>query len=154
MPKRVKPPLEAPPSANPSSKLSFDSQLVNIYLTGLQAEVEAKVRRVAKFREQMRKIDAAGGRTDRPAREAAAQTLIAQITEMLASNLTVRDTLEELLRAAKAVLDDLRQEAIAAERDESPRTHGAAPGGNPGARSRSKPRRAAAAKARARTSRS
>lgn len=148
MPKTLKPRFDAVPSGIPKDKLSFDTQLVNIYLTGLQSEVEAKVRRVAKFREHMRKIDAAGGRTDRRAREGAARTLITQINEMLASNLTVRDTLTELLGAAEAVLDDLRQDATAAPRGESLQTRVAAPPGSPDARSRSGPRRAAAAKAR------
>ena len=134
--------------AVPQDKLSFDSHLVNVYLTGLQSEVEAKVRRVAKFREQMRKIDAAGGQTDRPARARAARVLIGQIKEMLVSNLMVRETLQELLTAAEAVLDDLRHEAMTEKRAESPRSRGAAPGGNPGARLRSTPPRAGAATSR------
>lgn len=145
MPRNVKPP-RAPGITQ--GKLSFDMHLVDIYLTGLQSEVEAKARRVARFREQMRKLDAAGGRINRPARELAARTLIAQIREMLSSNLMVRDTLQELLHAAQTMRDDLRQEAIEAPRDGSPRSRGAARGGNPDARSRSTPPRAGAAKAR------
>lgn len=145
MPRIVKP---ARVSGITQDKLSFDMHLVDIYLTGLQSEVEAKARRVARFREQIRTIDAAGGRIDRAARELAARTLIAQIQEMLSSNLMVRDTLGELLRAAQTLLDDLRQEATEAPRGGSPRSRGAAPAGNPDARSRSTPRRAGAAKAR------
>ena len=148
MAKQVKRTLDTPPSGVPQDKLSFDMQLVDIYLTGLQSEVEAKVRRVGRFREQMRKIDAAGGRTHRPARELAARTLIAQINEMLASNLTVRDTLQELLVAAKTMLEDLREEASEGQRGGSPQNRGAAPAGSPDGQSRSAPRRAAAAKAR------
>ena len=129
-------------------KLSFDMQLVDIYLTGLQSEVEAKARRVGRFREQMRKLDEAGGRINRPAREVAARTLITQIREMLSSNLMVRDTLQELLHAAQTMLDDVRQEASEAPRGGSRRSRGAAPGGNPDGRSRSTPPRAGAAKAR------
>lgn len=95
-------------SKTDQDKLSFDTQLVEIYLTGLQSEVEAKVRRVAKFRDHMRQIDAAGGSTNLQARERAARALIAQVKEMLDSNLTVRDTLEELLKAAETLLADLR----------------------------------------------
>jgi hypothetical protein len=89
-------------------KLAFDTHLMDVYLTGLQAEVEAKVRRVARFRENMKKIDAAGGRTDRAGRERAAQALLGQIEEMLETNLTVRETLKELRAATKEVLADIR----------------------------------------------
>lgn len=90
-------------------KLSFDTHLVKVYLDGLQSEVEAKLRRVGKFREQMQKIDAAGGRTDRGERERAAQALIMQVEEMLTTNRLVRETLEELHEAANAVLKDLQE---------------------------------------------
>jgi len=93
-------------------KLSFDTRLMEIYLTGIQSEVEAKLRRVAKFREQMRKIDAMGGRTDRQARQHVGRALTKQVEVMLETNAEVRDTLEELLKAAKAVLADLERPEI------------------------------------------
>src|SRR4051794_17724590 len=93
-----------------NDKLSLDTQLLDVYLTGLQAEVEAKVRRVAAFRREMRKIDAAGGRTDRAARARAARALIKQVEEMLETNLLVRDSLHDLKSAAEAVLRDLEKE--------------------------------------------
>jgi len=88
-------------------KLSLDAHLVNVYLTGLQSEIEAKLRRVAKFREQMQKVDASRRQTDRRTRERAARALITQVQAMLATNLTVRETLQELLAATKALLRDL-----------------------------------------------
>lgn len=91
----------------PPGKLTFDTHLLDVYLTGLQSEVEAKLRRVAKFREQMRKIDAAGGRTDRQGRQRAAEALIEQVDEMLETNLNVRETLQELRKTAEAVLEDV-----------------------------------------------
>jgi hypothetical protein len=96
-------------AAKQEDKLSFDTQLMEVYLTGIQSEVEAKLRRVSRFREQMKKIDAAGGTTDRAARERAARALIAQVEEMLETNLLVRETLQELRRLADAVLDDVQQ---------------------------------------------
>jgi hypothetical protein len=96
-------------AAKSHDKLAFDTHLLDIYLTGLQSEVEAKLRRVSKFRQQMRKIDAAGGRTDRAARERAAEDLLDQVDEMLHTNLVVRDTLLELKKTAEAVLADLRE---------------------------------------------
>jgi hypothetical protein len=96
-------------AAEQEDKLSFDTHLMDVYLTGLQSEVEAKLRRVMRFREQMRKIDAAGGTTDRAGRERAARALIAQIDEMLDTNLLVRDTLQELRRLADEVLADIQQ---------------------------------------------
>lgn len=93
---------------SPEEKLAFDTHLMDVYLTGLQSEVEAKLRRVARFREQMRKIDAAGGPTDREGRERAARTLIKQIDEMLETNVMVRETLVELHKTAEAVLKDIQ----------------------------------------------
>ena len=92
----------------PQARLSFDTHLMEVYLTGLQSEVEAKLRRVAKFREQMKRIDAAGGKTDTEARERAAFALIRQVDEMLETNIAVRETLVELKKAAEAVLRDVR----------------------------------------------
>jgi hypothetical protein len=92
-------------------KLSLDTHLLDVYLTGLQAEVEAKVRRVAAFRKEMQKIDAAGGKTDRASRARAARALIRQVDEMLETNLLVRESLHDLKAAAEAVLKDLEEEA-------------------------------------------
>lgn len=89
-------------------KLALDTQLMDVYLTGLQSEIEAKLRRVAKFRQEMRNIDAAGRRSERAVRQRSARGLIAQIEGMLETNLTVRDMLLELKSAAEAVLQDLK----------------------------------------------
>ena len=88
-------------------KLALDTQLMDVYLTGIQSEIEANLRRVAKFREEMRKIDDAGRRSQKPGRQRAARALIGQVDEMLETNLTVRDMLLELKAAAEAVLQDL-----------------------------------------------
>jgi hypothetical protein len=90
-------------------KLALDTERLNVLLTGLQAEVEAKVRRVQRFRQQMQKIDAVSGRADMRARERAARALIAQVDEMIETNLIVRDTLHELRETAQAVLKDLTE---------------------------------------------
>jgi hypothetical protein len=90
-------------------KLALDTRLMDVYLTGLQAEIEAKLRRVAKFRQQMQKIDDSGGKTDRAARQRAARALIDQVKDMLATNKIVRDMLRELCTAAKAVLEDVQE---------------------------------------------
>jgi hypothetical protein len=96
---------------NSEDKLTFDRQLLEIYLTGLQAEIEAKLRRVARFREQMQRIDAGHRHTDRKAREQAARALIKQVHDMLATNLLVRETLQELLAVSQAVLRDVQEPA-------------------------------------------
>ena len=88
-------------------KLALDTERLNVLLTGLQAEVEAKVRRVQRFREQMQKIDAGVSRADLKQREKAARALIAQVDDMIETNLIVRDTLHELRETAQAVLKDL-----------------------------------------------
>jgi hypothetical protein len=88
-------------------KLALDTERLNVLLTGLQAEVEAKVRRVQRFREQMQKIDAGLGRGDTKQREKAARALITQVNDMIETNLIVRDTLHELRETAEAVLKDL-----------------------------------------------
>jgi hypothetical protein len=88
-------------------KLALDTERLNVLLTGLQAEVEAKVRRVQRFREQMHKIDAGVSRVDVKQREKATRALIAQVDDMIETNLIVRDTLHELRETAEAVLKDL-----------------------------------------------
>jgi len=88
-------------------KLAFDTHLLDVYLTGLQAEIEAKLRRVTRFRAQMRKIDRAGDATDRRARIRAARALVAQVEAMLETNLLVKDSLEDLLKTARHVLEDV-----------------------------------------------
>ena len=88
-------------------KLALDTERLNVLLTGLQAEVEAKVRRVQRFREQMQKLDSSAGRADLRQREKAARALLAQVDDMIQTNLIVRDTLHELREAAHAVLKDL-----------------------------------------------
>jgi hypothetical protein len=88
-------------------KLALDTERLNVLLTGLQAEVEAKVRRVQRFREQMQKIEQPANRADLKLREKAARALIAQVDDMIETNLIVRDTLHELRETAEAVLKDL-----------------------------------------------
>ena len=90
-------------------KLSFDAHLMDVYLTGLQAEVEAKVRRVVKFREQTKRLDSSDASTDVKARARMVEALIAQVHDMLATNLIVRETLQELLQAAEAVRKDIQE---------------------------------------------
>lgn len=91
-----------------TDKLSFDTQLLDVYLTGLQSEVEAKLRLVARFREDMVKIGAGARKTDAAARERAARGLITRVDQMLVTNRTVRETLQELRDAAEALLKDLK----------------------------------------------
>lgn len=90
-------------------KLSFDAHLVDVYLTGLQSEIEAKLRRVGKLREQLQTMGSSHRKTDPRSRERAARALISQVKEMLRTNLVVRETLQELLTATKALLRDLEK---------------------------------------------
>ena len=89
-------------------KLALDTQRLEIYLTSLQSEVEAKVRRVHRFREQMRQVDARpSGKIDVAQRERAARALITQVDQMLETNLQVRELLHDLRGAAQVVLKDV-----------------------------------------------
>jgi len=88
-------------------RLALDTQRLDVYLTGLQAEVEAKVRRVHRFREQMQQLDSGSGKSNVAQRERAARALITQVDQMLETNLLVREMLEDLRSAAEAVLADL-----------------------------------------------
>jgi hypothetical protein len=90
-------------------KLSFDAHLVNVYLTGLQSEIEAKLRRVAKLREHVQTVSSWHGHADRRSRERMARALITQVQQMLATNLVVRETLQELLTATEDLLHDLEE---------------------------------------------
>ena len=92
------------------AKLALDTKRVEVYLTSLQAEVEAKVRRVRRFREHMQQLDvASSGRRNTEQRERAARTLIVHVDQMLKTNVVVRELLEELRGAAEAVLNDLQR---------------------------------------------
>jgi hypothetical protein len=91
-------------------KLALDTERLSVYLTGLQAEVEAKLRRVQKFRQQMHKLDSSGARSNLQQRERAARALVSELNAMIETNLTVRDMLQELREAAQAVLADLTQD--------------------------------------------
>ena len=89
-----------------SPKLDLDRQLLDIYMTGLQSEVEAKLRRISRFRAEMQKIDKAGGTTDRIALQRAATAIIAQVDEMLETNLLVRQTLHDIRLTAEELIKD------------------------------------------------
>ena len=88
-------------------KLQFDKELLAVYLTGLQAEVEAKLRSVVRFREQMQRLDEVSGPAGRNHREEAARALIKQVEGMLDTNRVVREILQEIRVAAEAVLEDI-----------------------------------------------
>ena len=75
-------------------------------MTGLQSEVEAKLRRISRFRAEMQKIDKAGGTTDRIALQRAATAIIAQVDEMLETNLLVRQTLHDIRLTAEELIKD------------------------------------------------
>lgn len=96
--------------ANDDDRLALDTRRLDVYLTTLQAEVEAKVRRVHRFREQMQELDAGpSGKRNTQQRERAARALVAQVDQMLKTNLSVRELLQDLRGAAQAVLADLSE---------------------------------------------
>jgi hypothetical protein len=91
------------------SKLQFDKELLAVYLTGLQAEVEAKLRSVNRFRDHMQRLDEVSGPAARAQREDAARGLIQQVDVMLDTNRVVREILQEIRTAARAVLEDIER---------------------------------------------
>jgi hypothetical protein len=94
--------------AQEDEKLALDTQLLEVCLTSLQVEVEAKVRDLHRFREQMQKLDrGASGKMNIIDQERAVCALIAQVDRMIDTNVVVRDLLEHLRSAAKSVLQDL-----------------------------------------------
>src|SRR5689334_21228886 len=91
-------------------KQALDTRRLEVYLTSLQAEVEAKIRRVHRFRENMREIDAArSGRRNIHDRSRAARALIEQIDQMMATNLILCDMFKDLRTAAETVLADVSE---------------------------------------------
>ncbi len=96
--------------AKGESKLQFDKELLAVYLTGLQAEVEEKLRAVNRFRANMHRLDEAGGRVSRERREEAARALIRQVEAMLQTNREVREILQDIKTAAEAVLADIAED--------------------------------------------
>jgi hypothetical protein len=100
--------LQSWPMVHDDAKLALDTRRLDVYLTSVQAEVEAKVRLVHRFREHMQHLDdGPSARRNPDQRERAARALITQVDGMLQTNLLVRDMLEELREAAEAVLADL-----------------------------------------------
>lgn len=91
-------------------KLALDSAKLATHLTGLQAEVEAKVRFLKRFREHMQVVDASvGGTVDQEGCKAASRRLLKAVDDMLETNRVVRELLSDLRDAASEVLNDLKQ---------------------------------------------
>jgi hypothetical protein len=93
-----------------SRQVQFDRQLLEVYLVGLQSEVEAKLREVTRFRENMKVLAVSRTPEGRDHQLEAVGKLTEQIDRMLGTNRVVRETLVELLEAAKALARDLRGE--------------------------------------------
>jgi len=87
------------------AKLFVDLQRLQAYITGLQAEVEAKVRMTRGFQTRMQNIEARP-----PHSQADARALLLQVNRMLETNRIVRETLNDLRTAAEDVLKDLTEE--------------------------------------------
>jgi DNA-binding transcriptional regulator GbsR (MarR family) len=95
-----------------SRQVQFDRQLLEVYLVGLQSEVEAKLREVTRFRENMQHLAVSRTAEGRDQQLEAAEELVEQIDRMLGTNKVVRETLAELAEAAKALARDLRNEGV------------------------------------------
>jgi len=96
--------------AHDDEKLALDTAKLGVYLTGLQADVEAKVRLLKRFREHMQVAEGPPvGRVDRERRKAATNRVLKDVDEMLKTNRVVRELLSDLRKAASAVLDDLKE---------------------------------------------
>jgi hypothetical protein len=93
-----------------SLKIQFDRQLLEVYSAGLQSEVEAKLREVTRFRENMQVLAVSRTPDARAQQLEAIGKLAEQIDRMLGTNGVVRDTLVELREAAKALARDLGDE--------------------------------------------
>jgi hypothetical protein len=91
-----------------SKQIQFDRQLLEVYLLGLQSEVEAKLREVKRFRENISVLTASSTREGRQA----GKKLTEQIDRMLDANRVVRETLLELQEAAKALEHDLGDDRV------------------------------------------
>jgi hypothetical protein len=91
-----------------SKQIQFDRQLLEVYLSGLQSQVEAKLREVKRFRENMNVLTVF--RT--PEGREAARTLREQTDRMLDANRIIREMLLELHEAAKALEHDLGNELV------------------------------------------
>ncbi len=91
-----------------SRAVQFDRQLLEVYLVGLQAEVEAKLREVTRFRENMKVLASSRTPEARQQQLDAVQKLTEQVDRMLDTNKTVRETLAELRKAVTTLARDLR----------------------------------------------
>jgi hypothetical protein len=93
-----------------SKRTSYDSQLVETYLTRLQSDIEVKWRGVKCIRDELALLVRSRPVDGRPLGEKV-RTVTQRLDHMLATNHIVRETLLELREAAQALARDLDDES-------------------------------------------
>ena len=95
-----------------SRQVQFDRQLLDVYPVGLHSEVEAKLRELRLLRENMKLVADSNTSQGRDQQIEAVEKLTEQVDRMLGTNKVVRETLMELLEAAKTLARDLRDDGV------------------------------------------
>ena len=95
-----------------SRQVQFDRQLLEVYLVGLHSEVEAKLRELRLLRENMKLLAGSNTSEGRDQQIETVEKLTEHIDRMLGTNKVVRETLMELLKAAKTLARDLGDDGV------------------------------------------
>jgi hypothetical protein len=101
---------------DPAEKIAFDRQVLEVYLTGLEGELEGKLRELRRLRSTLDDLDDV--RHAHGERIATVQTLAAQIEGLLVGNRVVRETLLQLRETARTLVQGLQGSRSANQRSQ------------------------------------
>jgi hypothetical protein len=102
--------------ADPAQKIAFDRQVLEVYLTGLEGELETKLRELRRLRTTLGDLDDVGhGHGERIA---TVQMLAIHVEGLLVGNRVVRETLLQLRETARALILGLQGSRSANQRSQ------------------------------------
>lgn len=90
--------------SNPDDGAAFDQQLLDVYIHGLQADLEDKLRQLREVQGTLKQLGQCGNAA---AQCVAARGLAARFDQMLVVNRVVRETLVELRETARHLAQEL-----------------------------------------------
>jgi hypothetical protein len=90
---------------DPTEKIAFDTQVLEVYLTGLEGELESKLRDLRRLRLTLGDLD--DGRHADDEHLATVHTLAAHVEGLLVGNRVVREVLLQLRETARTLVAGL-----------------------------------------------